>query len=67
MITVVTDHESLQYFQITRTSFKRLAHWIFKFQKYNLLIKYQKNFKIIVSDTINQQSDFMREESVNIT
>ena len=40
MIMIVTDYKSLQYLQTIRTSFKRLAHWIFKFQKYNLLIKY---------------------------
>ena len=31
MIIIITDHESLQYLQIIRMSFKRLACWIFKF------------------------------------
>ena len=57
----------MQYLQTIKTSFKRLAHWIFEFQKYNLLIKYWKSFKIVILNTINWQSNFMKKESANIT
>ena len=64
---IVIDYKSLQYLQIIKMSFKRLACWIFKFQKYNLLIKYWKSFETVISNIINWWLDFMRKEFTNIT
>jgi len=64
--TVITDHESLQYLQITWISLKRLTCWVMKFQKYNLLIRYRKETEAIVSDIISRYSDFMKKKSVNV-
>jgi hypothetical protein len=56
---VLTDHESLKYFQTTQKPSKRLARWISEFSEYDLDIRYCKCSEAIVPDAISRQAGFM--------
>jgi hypothetical protein len=64
--TMIMNHESLQYLQTIKTSSKRLARWISKFQKYSLEIRYWKELKTVVLDAISRRFNFMKERSANV-
>ncbi|KAL1954574.1 hypothetical protein VTO42DRAFT_1050 [Malbranchea cinnamomea] len=66
-ITVITDHESLQYLQTTKRPSKRLARWVQSFQQYDLIIKYRKGDDNVVPDAISRRPDFVENRPANLS
>jgi hypothetical protein len=64
-ITIVTDHESLQYLTTTKNYSKRLARWVEEFQMYDLEIKYRKGSEAVVPDAISRRPDFVEAGPAN--
>ena len=64
-VTIVTDHETLQYLGTTTVYSKRLARWISEFQQYDLKIKYRKGSEAIVPDAISRRPDFVGKGPAN--
>ena len=54
-ITIITDHDSLNYMNTMQKPSKRLARWI---DEYNLIIKYRPGSQAIVPDAISRRPDF---------
>ena len=53
-----TNHVELQHIKTTIKSSSYLIHWLAKFEKYRLNIKYKSKFEMIVFDTLNRKSDY---------
>ena len=64
--TVVTNYQSLQYINSTKSPSKRLARWIEEFQAYSLNIKYRKGSEAIVPDALLRRSDFIGQGPTNV-
>ncbi len=64
-MTIIMNHEDLQYLKNTSHPSKQLAQWIDEFQQYNLDIQYWPEAQAVVSDLINCQSDFIEKDSAN--
>jgi len=64
-MTIIMNHEDLQYLKNTSHSFKQLTQWINEFQQYNLDIQYWSEAQAVVSDLISYWSDFIEKNSVN--
>ena len=63
---IVTDHESLQYLQSTKTYSKRLARWVAEFGEHALKIRYRKGKENVVADTLSRRPDFIGKGSANV-
>jgi len=64
-MTIVMNHEGLQYLKNTLHPFKQLAQWIDKFQQYDLNIQYWPEAQAVVSDSISHWLNFIKKDSVN--
>ena len=62
---ILTDHKSLKYLKIIKTSLKCLAHWVSEFTEYDLDIKYHKGSETVVSDALSYRPDFISKTPVN--
>lgn len=65
-ITVLTDHQSLQYMNSMTTQSKRLARWVEEFQSFHLDIKYRPGSQAIVPDALSRRPDFMSTKKANM-
>ena len=65
-ITILTDHQSLQYLKSLRNPTKRVVRWIDEFQQYNLNIKYRKGSEAVVPDALSRRPDFIPDQAANV-
>jgi hypothetical protein len=57
-VTIITDHDSLNYMNTMKNPSKRLARWVEEFQSYNLNIKYRPGKLTTVPDALSRRPDY---------